>query len=51
MKETVTYKKGAYSLAEELKLWFDLPRGGTLYTKFKSGDYIKLHYDDGRRQY
>lgn len=50
LKETVTYKKGAYSLAEELKLWFNLPKAGTLYTKVKSNDYVKVHYDDGVRE-
>ena len=28
-----------------------MPRAGTLYTKVKSGDYLKLHYDDGKRVY
>jgi hypothetical protein len=49
LKETVTHKKGAYHLSEELKLWFNLPKAGTLYTKVKSGDYVKVHYDDGVR--
>jgi hypothetical protein len=49
VKETVTLKKGAYNLAEELKLWFKLPKAGTLYAKLKSTDYVKIHYDDGVR--
>lgn len=50
LKETVTYKKGAFSLADEVKLWFDLPRAGILYAKIKSNDYLKLHYEDGTRK-
>ncbi len=34
-----------------MKLWFDLPSHGTLYTKVKSTDYIKVHYDHGLRSY
>jgi len=49
LKETITNKKGQYSLADEVKLWFDLPRGGNFYGKWKSNDYIKIHYDDGVR--
>ena len=49
IKETVTHKGGNYQLADELKLWLNLPRNGTLYTKWKNNDYVKLHYDDGVR--
>jgi hypothetical protein len=44
-------KNGGFGLAEELKLWFNLPRAGTLYAKLKSNDYVKLHYDDGVREF
>lgn len=53
IKETVNAnsKKTTYQLADEVKLWFSLPNAGTLYTKVKSNDYIKLHYDHGVRSY
>lgn len=51
IKETINHKKGQYNLTDEVKLWFDLPRGGSLYGKWKSNDYLKVHYDDGVRVY
>lgn len=30
-----------------MKLWFDLPNNHSLYTKVKSTNYIKVHYDHG----
>ena len=47
IKETVNSKKGAWSVADEVKFWFDLPNKHSLYAKVKSTDYIKLHYDHG----
>ena len=47
IKETVNSKKGVWSVADEVKLWFDLPNNHSLYTKVKSTDYIKIHYDHG----
>lgn len=32
---------------DELRLWWQLKDGRTLYTKVKSGDYLKLHLDNG----
>ncbi len=40
VKETVTLNKGAYNFAQELRLWFKLPKAGTLYAKLKSTDYV-----------
>ena len=51
IKESVTQKKSGLQLADEVKLWFDLPNAGSLYTKVKSSDYIKVHYDHGLRYY
>ena len=36
-------------MADEVKLWFDLPNSKSLYAKIKSSDYIKLNYDHGLR--
>jgi len=51
IKESVSQKKGLTQLNDEVKLWFDLPNHGTLYSKFKSTDYIKVHYDHGLRSF
>ena len=51
IKESVSQKKGVTQLDDEVKLWFDLPNHGTLYTKVKSTDYIKVHYDHGLRSF
>lgn len=48
LKETISEKKGKIGFADETKLWFDLPRGGSLYSKLKSSGEIKLHYHDGK---
>lgn len=47
LKEAVSYKKESWSVADEIKLWFDLPNNKSLYAKIKSNDYIKLNYDHG----
>lgn len=51
LKEAVSYKKETWSVADEVKLWFDLPNNRSLYTKIKSSDYIKLNYDHGVREW
>ena len=43
-------KPGSCAVADEVKMWFDLPNNGSLYTKVKSSDYIKIHYDHGPKQ-
>lgn len=48
IKETVTNKAGAFSLADDVKFWFSLPQQGhSLYARIKSSNYLKLHYDFG----
>ena len=47
IKETLNSKKGAWSIADEVKLWFDLPNKHSLYAKVKSTDYIKILLDGG----
>lgn len=49
IKESITNKKDKWSVADEVKLWFDLPNNRSLYAKVKSSDYIKVHYDHGVR--
>ena len=49
IKEALTCKSGACSVADEVKLWFDLPNGRSFYTKVKSNDYIKILYDHGTK--
>ena len=48
IKETVTNKGGVLNTADEMKYWFDMPFAGQkMFAKFKSSNYIKLHYDFG----
>lgn len=49
LKEVVSSKNGKLSFADETKLYFNLPKSASIYAKIKSGDYIKVHYDDGLR--
>ena len=51
LKEAVSYKKDSWTVADEVKLWFDLPNNRSLYAKVKSSDYLKLNYDHGVRQW
>lgn len=51
IKETISCKADKCSFADEVKLWFDLPNNGSFYTKVKSTDYIKVHYDHGVRDW
>lgn len=37
-------------MADELKVWFDLPSGCSFYAKCKSNNYVKLHFDHGIRE-
>lgn len=46
-KASVTQDKSGFKLADELKFWFDLPQGRSLYGKVKSSDYIKGQFDNG----
>lgn len=34
-------------MSDEAKLWFSLPGDRWLYSKIKSNDYLKVHYDNG----
>lgn len=48
IKETVAYdKKGALGVSDEVKFYFALPQGASFYSKVKSNDYLKIHYDHG----
>ena len=52
-KSTVNFKaniksdKTGFKLSDEVKFWFDLPQGRSFYSKIKSTDYLKLHFDNG----
>lgn len=35
------------NVEDDVKLWFDLPSQRSLYTRVKSSNYIKVHYDHG----
>lgn len=53
LKESIVNNKektGA-QFVDEVKLWFDLPSRGSLFTKVKSTNYIKVQYDHGLRSY
>jgi hypothetical protein len=43
--ESISPQKSAYQFKDEVKLWFDLNKVGSLYTKIKSSDYVKLYYN------
>jgi hypothetical protein len=47
IKETVSSKDGKWNVEDDVKLWFDLPNNHSLYTRVKSSNYIKIHYDHG----
>ncbi len=47
VKETVSSKDGKWKVEDDVKLWFDLPYSQSLYTRIKSSDYIKIHFDHG----
>ena len=51
IKEAITNKKNTWAVADEVKLWFDLPNNRSLYAKVKSSDYVKLNYDHGVRDW
>ena len=48
IKASVNVDKGTTSLSDEVKLWFQLPGGKSIYSKLKSSNYVKVHYDNGR---
>ena len=47
LKGTLTKKSGNWNYADEIKLWFDIPNGRSVYGKIKSSDYLKCHFDKG----
>ncbi len=47
IKETVSSKEGKYNVEDDVKLWFDLPNHHAIYTRVKSSNYLKVHYDHG----
>lgn len=46
-KANVKADKAGYKVADELKFWFSLPEGRSLFAKTKSADYLKLQFDNG----
>lgn len=46
-KANVKADKAGYKLADELKFWFSLPQGRSLFAKVKSADYLRLQFDNG----
>ena len=46
-KANIKGDKSGLKLSDELKFWFNLPEGRSLYTKVKSTDYLKLQFDNG----
>ena len=49
-KANVKGDKTGLKLSDELKFWFNLPEGRSLYAKVKSTDYLKLQFDNGTVQ-
>lgn len=47
VKLNVKSDKAGSSVSDELKFWFSLPGGRSLFSKIKSSNYLKLHYDHG----
>lgn len=48
VKQTIhTDKDGVWNVDDDVKLWFQLANNHALYTRIKSNNYIKLHYDHG----
>lgn len=47
LKVSVSEDKSGRSVSDEVKLWFDLPQGRSLYSKIKSSNYLKLQFDNG----
>jgi len=47
IKETFSHKEGKWNIEDDVKLWFDLQNNHSLYTRIKSSNYIKVHYDHG----
>lgn len=46
-KANIKGDKSGLKLSDELKFWFSLPQGRSLYAKVKSADYLKLQFDNG----
>jgi len=47
IKETLSSKDGKWNVEDDVKIWFDLPNNHSLYTRVKSSNYFKVHYDHG----
>jgi hypothetical protein len=47
VKINVADSKGSQSISDEVKLWFTLSEGRSIYAKVKSSNYCKLQYDHG----
>ena len=46
IKASVSKDKGVTKVSDELKLWFDLPEGRSLYSKLKA-DLFRVQFDNG----
>jgi hypothetical protein len=46
LKASVSKDKGVTKVSDELKLWFDLPEGRSLYSKLKA-DLLRVQFDNG----
>lgn len=47
VKLSVSEDKGAKNISDEIKVWFGLSEGRSLYSKIKSSDYVKVLFDNG----
>lgn len=47
VKATISAEKDKHTVSDELKVWFSLPEGRSLYSKIKSNNYLKVHLDNG----
>lgn len=47
VKLNLKSEKTGFSIADEVKFWFSLPGDRFIFSKVKSSNYIKLHYDNG----
>lgn len=47
IKVSVNDQKETFALQEEVRLWWALKNDRTLFTKIKSHDYLKVHFDNG----
>jgi hypothetical protein len=47
IKVSVSEDKNGRSVSDEIKFWFNLPEGRSLYSKIKSSNYLKVLFDNG----